>query len=291
MAQQKGKHSKEATSKKNGGVAAGMKTWQKVIIVVFAVVMVLSMTVPYFGTIFASLTDDSDATEETTEETTDTTDTADSAEATDTEDSVDDEATSDYTEGVPENLQSLAETYAPEAEPYLARLEDDENDLAAHINLANLYMTWGYYATISATTDEETTYAYGILSLAIEQYDAYVALHDSGTARAYKGLCILYQDRADEAIAYLEDVCENYPDSPLAWQYLGICYEQESQTDAAIEAYKQAVATDPDDAYGAKSVATQRLLALQDDNIDDSLSTSTDTSSVSDLTDQLYTEF
>lgn len=237
-----------------------MKTSTKVIITVLAVIMALAMMLPSFASVISSNRQAEEQEEQSQVE--------NASDSSQDEGSADENATddaqADATEGVPDNddLKSLATQYSTIVSSLEARLDDDPDNLAALLNLAQNYMSWGYSAVSQSTTDEERDYANGLLDQAISYFDRYLELNDANSARVDRALCLYYQGDTDGAIAALEQISEDSPDFAPAWANLGMLYENQGDTDKAKEAYRQASETDPDDEYGAKSFADRRLVLI-----------------------------
>ena len=274
----KGRHAKGAqhggTSKKKG-----MKTSTKVVVIVLAVIMAVSMMIPSLASIFAR--NDSASTQEEAAQ-----DAGSAAQAPTTSDSgssaVD---TTALTEGVPENLQSVANTYATEVATLQKQLETDPNNLAALINLAHNYTSWGTSAASQATTDEEASYVNGLFGKAIGYYDQYLKLNDSNTAKTERAMCLYFQGDTSGAKAALEEVTTAAPDYGPAWYRLGMLAEIDGDKDAAIADYQKAVEGDANDEYGVKTAASQRLLQLSASSAQSSDATNISSSDSGNATD------
>lgn len=249
-------------TQKGSGAGTGrreMKTWVKVVIVIFAVIMVLAMMLPSFVSVMQS---NQQAAQQQEQQSQDSTDSSDSS-SSDSSDSSDDSTDTASLEGVPENLQSLASQYSGTVSTLENKLKDDPNNLAALLNLAHDYMNWGYSAISQSTTDEETSYSQGLLQQAIGYFDRYLELNDANSAKVDRALCQYYSGDTDAAREALEQITQDAPDFAPAWANLGMIYEREGDTDKAENAYQQASDNDPDDEYGAKSFAEQRLIQLK----------------------------
>lgn len=245
-----------------------MSTGMRIIVGVFAVVMALSMMLPSLAPIFAG-NDSSSQTDEQADE-------ANTDEKTDeqTEEAKPDEAKPADSEldktiaTVPENdtLKNLAEQNKTKVDKFGKRLEEDPNNLAALLNLGQTYMNWGYSARYSSSTDEETAYSEALVKKAMEYFDRYLALRASDAVSVQRALCNYYVGNTDEAVSSLTKLCEEKPDYAMGWANLGMLYEQQYDQSKALEAYAKAVETDPNDEYGAKSYAEQRIQSINSAN-------------------------
>lgn len=255
-------HSKKKTAKKTGQQPAStakkqMKTSTKVIIIIFAVLMAGSMMLPSLVSIFGT---QNTSSQDTNAQSSDTSSSSDSS--SDSQDGQD-ESSDASLEGVPENLKSTASSYQPVISSLEAKLDQDPKNLAAILNLAQNYMSWGYTSLRSSSTDEETSYSQGLLKTAISYYDQYLALNDSSAAKVDRALCEYYLGENDAAQSDLEALTQADASYGPAWANLGMLYESAGDTDKATDAYQKAIDADADDAYGAKSFATQRLVSLK----------------------------
>lgn len=243
-----------------------LSTGTKIVVAVFAVIMALSMMLPMIAQVFAgrqvASSESAEQAESATEEAAQTDEKTD--EKKDADEKAADEKATEEEAAVPDNetLKSLAEQYDPKVDKYKKRLESDPKNLAALLNLGQTYMNWGYSATYSSSTDEETNYSKGLLNKAVKTYDDYLALNDSPAVKVDKALCQYYAGDTDKAIKALEKMTKDDPSYPLAWANLGMLYETQNETEKATEAYRKAVETDENDEYGAKSYGNRRLIAL-----------------------------
>ena len=243
---EKGRHrmAKKSTNKSDNIGIGG-----KVLIVFFAILMAASLMLPSFAAIFSSSQSSSSTSEQQ------------SASVTDVA-----SADAKYTDVV----ASLEEKYS-----------SDPKDLATLLNLGKDYMTWGVYVRYYGSTDADTSHANELLDKAVKYYDEYLAIKDSNAVRCDKAMCAFYQEDGTSALNQLEELTASAPDYGPAWANLGLLYEASGNTDAAKEAYAKAQETDPDDEYGAKSYATQRLSAIESAESDDSSNGSATTDSTS----------
>lgn len=263
-----------------------MSTGTKVVIGVFAVIMALSMTLPSLTQIFAG-GGNSSSSEQEAESNSDSQSTNESAEDQNKEDGKDEssdeekkeEGAEDATANVPDNesLKSLADQNKKDVEKYSKRLKDDPKDLAAILNLAQTYLSWGGSATYSSTTDEEKNYSKDLINKAIGYFDQYLELRESNAARIQRSVCEYYAGDTDKAIGELQKMTQDQSDYPISWLYLGMLYSQEGNNDKALEAYKKVEEVDPDDEYGIHEYAKQSIASINSSQ-----------SSFEDLTNEKY---
>ena len=243
-----------------------MSLGTKVIIGIFAVVMALSMTLPSLTQIFAGSRSESSSSEQESDQSSSEQESNTTPEGENKDESSDgakkeEEAKDDGIANVPNNesLKSLADQNKKDVEKFSKRLEEDPNNLAALLNLAQTYMTWGGSATYSGTTDEEKAYTKGLLTKAMGYYDQYLKLHESDAAKVQRIMCESYAGDTEKAVSELEKMTQEKPEYPVAWVYLGMLYMQQGEKDKALEAYNKVAEVDPDDNYGMQSYAEQSI--------------------------------
>ena len=268
-----------------------MSKGTKIVIGVFAVIMALSMTLPSLAPIFANDSNDDTQEQEQEAQTEDkdeaaegeSTDDAEDDEAADTDnasesgESTTDEAKDDAASDVPDNetLKNLADENADEVKKFEDRLDKDPNNLAALLNLGQIYMNWGYSAQYSSTTDEERDYSKGLLNKSVEYFDRYLAIEESDAVKVQRLSSLYYLGKTQESLDAMKKITEENPDYPLAWAHLGLFYEWQYDQANALDAYKKAAETDPKDEYGVKSFADEHVKSINQS-----------TSNFSDLTNE-----
>ena len=256
----------------------------KALIVLFAVLMALSLMLPSLSSIFSSSSSSSTSSEQTTS----------SDDASSSDDSSSESSETDY-------VAKADEKYGAQVTALEEKYASDPVNLATLLNLGKNYMTWGTYVRYFGSTDADTSHANELLSNAVKYYDEYLAIKDSDAVRVDKALCAYYQEDGTSALQQLKELTESAPDYGPAWANLGLLYEASGDEESAKAAYAKAQETDPNDEYGAKSYATQRLASLEssdetDDSdesasedaaADDSSETTGSTTGVQGLTDTL----
>ncbi len=229
-------------------------TMVKVAAVIFAAILGFSMMLPSCSSIFAGRVAEDGPIEQPQPE-----------DAT-TDEATEDAATEDATTEEPaEELTGIAladSHYQPLVDELKANLEANPSDLASILNLGNYYMDWALEASSSAYTDEETLYVSDLYDEAIAYFDRYLEINDSKDIRSRRALCMYYAGDTQEAIAALEEFTAEVTDYAPSWLYLGVMYEATGRGDDALAAYLKATETDPDDLYGMRSYATERIAAL-----------------------------
>lgn len=153
-------------------------------------------------------------------------------------------------------------SYQPLVDELKAKLDENPDDLASILNLGNYYMSWGIEVGQAATTDQENLYASDLFDEAVSYFDRYLELNESNDVRSRRALCRFYAGDTQDAIRDLEEFTEGVTDYGPAWVYLGMMYESTGHAEDAEQAYLKAEAADPDDLYGSKSYAEERIAAM-----------------------------
>lgn len=160
-------------------------------------------------------------------------------------------------------MDSLDETYQPKVEALEAKLEENAEDKATLINLANTYLKWADTGRNYASSDADTEHVNELLTKAEGYYDSYLALDNASAARVSRALCQYYLGETDAAIKALKAVAADDESYAPAWTNLGMIYEDTGDTDAAKEAYNKAIEADPNDTYGLQSYASSQLSSIE----------------------------
>lgn len=175
------------------------------------------------------------------------------------------------------NVEYFDNMYGDTVADLESTVEQNPDDSASLLTLADDYYTWGSYVSMLATTDDETSHGLDLFGKALERYDQYLGLvgddtssDDVNSARVSRAMCLYYQGQTDEALSALEELTQSSEDFSYApaWADLGLLYEYSGSTDKAVAAYQRAIECDPDDEAGAKSYAEQRLESLQSSDSD-----------------------
>jgi cytochrome c-type biogenesis protein CcmH/NrfG len=250
----------------------GLSIGAKIVIVIFALLMVVSLLLPSLSAVFSSIQSSTESSEQSS-----STD-SDSDSSTDSSDS-----DSDSSDDSSSASSSADEKYSPLVESLEAKYAEDSTNLATLLNLGKNYMSWGVTVTYSGTTDSDTSHANELLTNAVKYFDEYLALKDSSAVKVDRALCLYYEEDTSGALSALQALTEEAPDYGPGWANLGMLYEVSGDTDKATEAYNKAIETDPDDEYGSKTYAENRISSIESaaSSSSDSSSSSSSTSTTS----------
>lgn len=232
--------------------------YMKIVIIVFAVILVTSLCLPFFSSCSNS-----------------------------TQGTADDAATSSTSDvktmaEVDEANQSIIDSL----ESKLAANSTGSGSLSALANLGNAYMNWGgelqqasdystataaasSLADASAASDSVAgdsaaqAHVEDIFATAVDYYDQYLALNDSDVVRMNRAVCLYYAGSQDDAISALEELTQSNEDFSPAWYRLGIFYQLDGETSAAKDAYNRAISADAKESYGVSVYAQIYLAMLQ----------------------------
>lgn len=202
----------------------GLSTGSKAVIAAFAVILALSMMLPSLAGLFGG----------------------------------------DGSNANPTTIEEIDSRYGEIAEPLEEKVAADPTDMESVLELGKTYMNWGYNVSYLASVDNETLHANELFDKAIKMFDSYLASdpEDAGQTKVDRALCLLYAGETSTARTALETITSEDPENAVAWANLGLVCEISGDTEAARTAYSAAIEHDPDNAQGAKSYASQRLLAL-----------------------------
>lgn len=240
----------------------GKSKFTRIVIIVFAVLMALSMTLPSLAQIFAS--NRTQAEEQARQE--------EQAKAQE-EQQKDSEGSASPSSEKPDTttVAGIAKLYENDISRHEQALEKNKDSLVDLLQLGKTYMQAGTQASGVAKNEDDAKQVATLFNQAKGYFDRYLALQDAVTVRVDRALCDLYTGNIDATISSLVDVTDAAPKDAgseygYAYLYLGIAYQAKGDTDAAKAAYQQAQKLDPDDEFGARSMAVARLAQLASAN-------------------------
>ncbi len=219
--------------------------FMKVVIIFFAVVLVVSLCLPFFsGCAQRSGTAPVDEAQDTNPN-------ASSA--------------SNTVSGVEAQYSSLISSLTQ-------KLDDNPDSLAYLANLGNAYMN---SALAMAAASDAASFAEKVeasYASAVGYYDRYLeaASKDSSSAdqesintvTLKRALCQFNMGEEETAIQEVEDLLNAQPDYAMGWYELGTLYEQQGNSEEARAAYNKAVEADGEEGSAASLNAQFRLMIL-----------------------------
>ena len=215
--------------------------FMKIVIIIFAVILVLSLCLPFFSSC--------SATPSTTQ---------------------DDSAQSDSSSEA-STVAEIQAQYARLIESLEGKLADDPDNLTHLASLGNNYMDEGVdMKSASDAADNEETIA-EVFSKAVGYYDDYLEAAAAGDADADsvsavtvdRAVCLFYSGEEDQAIADLSSFLEETDDYVMGWYNLGAFYSQQGDNDQAKEAFNKVIELDPDNESGIVSYAQLQLAIIE----------------------------
>ncbi len=259
---------KSASHFSRGGKKGKKQQWRpgqpvslpvKIVLILFIILMALSMMLPSLSLIFSSSSSSQDQQQEQ------------SSDSSTSSDSSSDSSDDNSVDAIDARYQALVDEQQK-------KLDSDSSNLAALLNMGEDYMKWGAAlqsasssTTSSSSSDssssdssstDDTAHATDIFNQAIATFDKYLALNDSSAVKLEKAMCQYYAGDTDSAIATLEALTQSDSNYGPAWARLGILYQAKGDTDSAKNAYNKAIAVEPDDEYGSKTLAEQQLASI-----------------------------
>ncbi len=243
-------------------------TWMKVVIVVFAVILVVSMCLPFFSSCSFNSTDASQDSDDTAQQS--------SSAAAATVASV----KAQYS-GVISNLEQ--------------KLADDADNTTAMASLGNNYMDMAAAMRSASDYSDNTDEVEAAYAKAAEYYEQYLAKASSQAVSVDHAICLFYGGKADEGVSELaEYVKAGGADYAMAWYNLGIMHYTSDTPDyeAAVEEFNKAAELDSDGTAGVAPNAqiyaqlAQSALDAQNTNGEDASDADADSDASDGTTDE-----
>lgn len=232
----------------------GKKRTKEIAVAVFAVIIGVSMMLPSLAYIFTGHGPSGQGSNSS--QSSDSTNSSESA--GDDGGSTDSGNTDSSNEGAKNDIASIDDRYhktISSLEDKLASATDDTSKLPTLLGLGDDYLQWALAASRQASDDAGKAHVSELYGKAIDYYRQYLAINDSGAVKVKISQCQLYSGDTDAAVQTLEALTQASPDYGPAWVYLGVTYAQKGDNTKAINALKRAEAADPNDEYGAKTLA------------------------------------
>lgn len=204
-------------------------TVQKVVIIIFAVVLVVSMCLPFFSSCSAT----GDIPVETQQADTD-----------------------EPAETVSATVEAVRGRYASIIERQEKKLQENPQNTTAMASLGHNYMDMA--SAISQVSDGTDTSAAAkeAYDKAIEYFDMYLEIEDSPAIRIDRDTCLFNSDRADEAVADLYKYATGVgAENANVWFNLGYMYMSQGDYESSVAAFQKASELDADGSKGVYSSA------------------------------------
>lgn len=232
----------------------GKKRTKEIAVAVFAVIIGVSMMLPSLAYIFTGHGPSGQGSNSS--QSSDSTNSSESA--GDDGGSTGSGNTDSSNEETKNDIASIDDRYQKpisSLEDKLASATDDTSKLPTLLGLGDDYLQWALAASRQASDDAGKAHVSELYGKAIDYYRQYLAINDSGAVKVKISQCQLYSGDTDAAVQTLEALTQASPDYGPAWVYLGVTYAQKGDNTKAINALKRAEAADPNDEYGAKTLA------------------------------------
>lgn len=161
-----------------------------------------------------------------------------------------------------EKAASTSEGYEEIVAGFEAELAADPTKTAAYLSIGNAYYEWA-----EAVRSGQVEYAAGEKELykeAIANYESYLASGEkSDEATINLALSYYYAGDGAKGLDILKSLTEQEADNAMAWARLAFIYSYTGDNDNAVVACNKAIELDPNDASGAKTVATELLAEIK----------------------------
>lgn len=202
-------------------------TWMKVVIVIFAVILVVSMCVPFFSSCSFNSADTSQDSDDAEQQAT--------------------------TDAAATTVASVKAQYAGVISNLEQKLADDAGNTTAMASLGNNYMDMAAAMRSASDYSDNTDEVEAAYAKAADYYEQYLAKASSQAVSVDHAICLFYGGKADEGISELaEYVKGDGADYAMAWFNLAIMHYTSDTPDyaAAVEEFNKAAELDSDGSAG-----------------------------------------
>lgn len=227
--------------------------WMKVVIVAFAVILVVSMCLPFFSSCSFNSGNASQQAEESDQQT--------------------DSTTSATT------VAAVKQKYSGIITSQEQKLADNPDNTTAMASLGNNYMDMANAMRAASDYSGNEDQVEEAFATAADYYGQYLAKETSQAVSVDHAVCLFYGGKADEGLAELTAYVEgDGADYAMAWFNLGVMHYTGETPDyaAAVEAFNKAAELDSDGSAGVSMTAqiyaqlAQNALDGQNSDSDDS---------------------
>ena len=227
--------------------------WMKVVIVAFAVILVVSMCLPFFSSCSFNSGNASQQAEESDQQADSTTNTT--------------------------TVAAVKQKYSGIITSQEQKLADNPDNTTAMASLGNNYMDMANAMRAASDYSGNEDQVEEAFATAADYYGQYLAKETSQAVSVDHAVCLFYGGKADEGLAELTAYVEgDGADYAMAWFNLGVMHYTGETPDyaAAVEAFNKAAELDSDGSAGVSMTAqiyaqlAQNALDGQSSDSDDS---------------------
>ncbi len=188
-------------------------TGMKLVIIIFAVVLVVSLMLPSLSALLSSSQAPQQAQEQNV--------------ATE--------------QAIPQSASQIDDYYKPSIESIEKRLEQDPENVALLNDKANAYFDWAMSRSYLSVSDEDKAKTKEVFAQAVTVYDQVLAKASSNSASVDRAIAEYYSGEQEAAIKSLEDfTADAGANFAPAWANLAMFYEKIDKN-KALETYNKAL--------------------------------------------------
>lgn len=210
-----------------------MSPAMKVVVVIFAIILVVTLTLPSLSALFSKSESQADTTTE--------------------------QAQQDQPK-TPQSAEEVDASFKPAIDSLEKRLQEAPTNVSLLHNMSEAYRSWGIalspYAQDQAVKDHQNE----VLQKAVDTYDKLYQQSPSNTVKTDKAVTKYYMGKTDEAIADLEAIAKEEPTTEH-WANIAVLYEQMDNKEKAEEYYNKALEATDEGTEGMKEFIKARLEA------------------------------
>lgn len=206
--------------------------WMKVVIVAFAVILVVSMCLPFFSSCSFNSDNAPQQAEESDQQTDSTTNTT--------------------------TVAAVKQKYSGIISSQEQKLADNPDNTTAMASLGNNYMDMANAMRAASDYSGNEDQVEEAFATAADYYGQYLAKETSQAVSVDHAVCLFYGGKADEGLAELTAYVESDgADYAMAWFNLGVMHYTGETPDyaAAVEAFNKAAELDSDGSAGVSMTA------------------------------------
>lgn len=163
-----------------------------------------------------------------------------------------------------ETVDSVNQQYDPTVQAVAAKVQEDPTNVTYLETLTSEYYQWAVALMNVASSDDDYTQAATQFANASQTAQTY--LDNGGTSesvRLEQAMSSYYLGQTDSAIQSMQGICDDDPDNPVPWSYLGMFYAATGDNEQAKSAYQTALSKTSSDQTDLVDYLNQQLSSLQ----------------------------